>query len=212
MIRFFAVQDSANAGASFSWGQTVITLLIGLLTGIFVEPIRKRIFRATLSLGFSGDVNCMRETPMVVRNPRGEPIGNGRMKVARVLVANRSFWTARDCQGFLLQIDKKVQQGTFETVFHDRLPLKWAYLSAQPITIPSKTSSYCDVAGASDWNKTLMPHTEPRTAIFDDIFKDQAIYRFHLLFTAEDAKPVTMILNIEWKGDWNFADAWVDAI
>lgn len=96
-------------------------------------------------------------------------------------------------------------------VFEDRVPLKWSYLSCDPIEIPGKTGLYCDIFGSTEEQQELVPACcDPKPRIFDELFRPKAVYRFTALVTAENTTPVRIRICADWKGTWRIDDVWQD--
>ena len=195
-----------NDANSINWISYVVSVAIGLLLGVVTEPLRLWLLRPKLTASFTADEHCLRQTPVVGNTPQGEI--HSTAKVARFLVRNEARFAAKNSRGYLTQIEKRNTDGSFTIEFADRLPLRWSYIGAEPVDIPGQTQLYCDVAGASQIQPSLNPYTEPGAQLFHEIFAEHAVYRFSVIVTADNVRPITLQILIDWKGNWNFVDVW----
>jgi hypothetical protein len=200
------VAASTDAGP-INWISYVISVGVGLLLGVVTEPLRLWLLKPKLTALFTPDEHCLRQTPVVA-------IGDGHneihsvAKVARFLVTNERRFSAKNSRAYLTQIERRNLDGSFATVFADRLPLRWAYIGATAVDIPGKTQIYCDVAGANQAQPSLRPYTEPGAQLFNEIFDLHAVYRFTAIVTADNILPIKIQILIDWTGNWNFVDVW----
>jgi len=191
---------------SVNWVSYVISVGVGLLLGVITEPLRLWLLRPKLTAAFTADEHCLRQTPVVAVSANGEI--HSVAKVVQFLVRNERRFSAKNSRAYVSRIEKRNADGFFEIAFADRLPLRWAYIGATAVDIPGKTELYCDVAGASQAQPWLNPHTEPSAQLFHQIFDDHAVYRFTAIVTADNVLPTTIQILINWRGNWNFVDVW----
>jgi hypothetical protein len=197
---------------SINWFTPATTLVVGLVLGLIVEPLRTLLLRAKLRATFFNDEHCMRETPVDIREGAGGRIvGQSTAKVVRFRVDNETRRQAKGCVTYLLSIDR-ITGNTVTRLFADRIPLIWAYYSEfTPIDIPGRTGLYCDVAGSVDEaNPRLDPHTVHKAVIYRNLLQPHATYRFTAIVTGDNVKPVSIRICIEWDGNWNIRNAWQD--
>jgi len=199
-----------EATASLNWFTPVGTLVVGLLLGLFTEPLRLWLLRPVLRATFTRDEHHLRKTPVEVK--RGDSaVFESYAKVVRFFVYNRRRFLAKSCVAYLVSIERIAANGTATSLFADRIPLTWAYVGTAPLDIPGHTGLYCDIAGAAQPVSQLMPYTEPKPKIFPALFREHGTYRFTAIVTGENVTPVTIRICIAWKGDWNIEDAWEDS-
>lgn len=200
---------AAAAPDSFNWMGPMASLVVGFLLGIFVEPLRHWMFRPVLSLRFTTDEHCVRHTPVKVKTD--ESVSRSQGHYIRFLVQNTRRRYATSCRAFLARVEQRDSTGQYTTVFADMVPLKWAYLSCAAVDIPGRMGLYCDLVGSSEADPRLLPGCcEPRPQLFDDLFREKAVYRFTAAVTAQHACPVSIRICVNWEGKWNVNDVWTE--
>ncbi len=142
----------------------------------------------------------------------GEQVFETQAKVVRFYVFNKRMFHAKGCVAYLIGIDRRDAGGKYSNLFADRIPVRWAYLGSDALDIPGRTGLYCDVATSVDEaNARLMPNADPVIPkLFPYLLREHATYRFTILVTARNAKPLTVRICIRWKGHWDIAadDVW----
>jgi hypothetical protein len=181
----------------------LMSFLAGFLVAVFAEPIRKWLFKAKLSLEFTGEPACITKT---YATENGKKVAD--VRTVRVSVTNGRRTTAKDCRGYLTNVEIRDEKGRFvRTVYCDSIPLPWSCLppeaSFDVIDIPRGIQQYVNLIGttsrSTDFDVQLMvtPHR------YRDLFSRTGTFRFTVMVTAANANHRTIKLIFNWKGNWD---------
>jgi len=187
--------------------QLLVGLLAGLFSGffaaIFADPVKKWFFKPNLILEFDKGYAFITKTYAAIN---GKKVAD--VHTIRVRVTNASRIVARDCRGYLINIEKQNEKGVFvPTIYCDSLPLSWSCRvgtdSFTGIDIHKGINQYLDVIGTESTSNEFKPKVMVMLFRYSDLFKETGIFRFTIQVTAVDANPSTIKLILNWKGNWD---------
>jgi hypothetical protein len=139
-------------------------------------------------------------------------------------VANVGKKVAKNCRGYLIQVERETRGGTFErTPYHDSLPLIWSYKGKDQgypaVDLLPGIDQYIDILATFSFpNKPPPWHPkhdserfEPQTQFlpprYSNLFAGTGTYRFTIQVSGEDVEPKVMRLLFKWNGKWNDFEA-----
>jgi hypothetical protein len=186
----------------------VISYLLGFATAVFAEPIRKWLFKPDLILEFAEGHACITKTYEAVS---GEKVAD--VHTIRVKVTNQRRIVARDCRGYLINVEKQDEKGVFvPTIYCDSLPLAWSCQRKEDryrgIDIPKGVNQYLDVIVTKSTSNEFEPQVMVKLFRYSDLFKEKGTYRFTIQATVADANPRTIKLILKWKSHWDDFDVY----
>ena len=176
----------------------IVSFLLGSLSAVFAEPLRRWFFRARIRVDFDktpgSGLNYLAITPAIVDNQKSLAI------YARAQhVTNTSKATAKQCRAYLCQIDFVGSQG-LQTLHHDPLPLKWSYVGVVPIDLPQGMSCHVDVVSVNNIHNRLVPQTDAQPVIWSEVLQATGRYRFTFMIAGDNFAPVTRSFEMDWPG------------
>ena len=181
------------------------SLVVGLVVGIFVPPLRDRFFyHPKLSLNFDpDDGRCIANT--------------SESRWARISVVNHGKIYLTKCHAFVTNIEqKRSDREGWEKIkpqFIDPLVLEWASLPEdikyEPRDIPRNIEIFVNVlyAGSDPSQNDTLLLTIYKLQLPDrlkGLFKVHNSYRITVTVTGEQIKPETKQFVVDWKGHWQF--------
>ena len=185
----------------------IVGVVTGVLTTIFADSIRRFLDRPSLVLSFQPDEYCLRESNANL--PDGLRVfAEHEAKYLRFKVANERGTTARACRALIVELSRRSDDGAWQKLLVDTLPLRCAYLGFDPIEIPKGAHFYFDVVTAQDGDKyfKLQSHVSP--FILQGATDTKTLYRFDIAVVGENCDRKMIRLCLDWKQHWNFVDVW----
>jgi hypothetical protein len=186
-----------------SAGVSLVGIIVGVLIGIFAEPIRGRIFRPVLVASFDEhDEGCNAHTTI-----NGDPPSEG--YYIRAKVVNSKHRLAKSCRAFLVNVEQRTARGDFVRTtpkYDDSLALDW---SAQfkdgnpPIDLPFGISQFVDIVSTNRLSKDFKLHALLPNRYGNLIDNKPKVLRFTILVTGDDVVPGTLKVIFDWRGQWN---------
>ena len=176
----------------------------GLMTGAY-QHARDWFNRPKLLIDFEGNAANIVDADYKRRD------GTAVSEVyIRARVRNTGSHIAKGCLVFLAKLEKvHPSGGTTSTVFFDPRPLAWgAGVKFTPRDVPSGLDFYVDLMRVSrsdaGWNFSVEKSLSNEAALQSY----SGTYRFNLVVTADDAKPVSRKIDITYDGqDWQSLSA-----
>lgn len=185
--------------------KSIITALSGAAIAIFAEPIRQWLFHSNLVLSFDNDEECVSRTFHTSTTLAAK--GPGAVYI-RIRVKNTRKRMARECRGYLINLEEKTEKGSFEkTEYCDSVMLHWSCQREEtkylPIHIPSGVNQFLDVIALEEnWNY-FMPQLHVFLNRYHELVRRTGVFRFTIQVVADNVKPKTIKLIFEWNGQWN---------
>jgi hypothetical protein len=180
---------------------SIVTFLLGFFSAVFAEPIRLWWFRPRLFLDFKPDFGA--GSNYVAMSPDRTQGATEMSKYVRMSAYNKTRSIAKNCRAFLTRIEKETDQDTFKALHNDPLPLPWAYLGTAPVDIPAGIAFHFDVVAVFDSKNLLVPQTYPKPLIWESHMKEPGCYKFHVVLTGDNIRPVGRALSIKWGGSFD---------
>lgn len=196
--------DPSTGSSVASSLQSVLTFLSGALTALFAEPIRQWLFRPNLILSFDNDDECISHTFHTSRTPAET---GPKAVYIRVRVANTRKRMARDCRGYLVNLEAKNEKGKFvKTEYCDSIMLHWSCQRPEtkylPIHIPKGVNQFLDIVSIEENKNYFRPETHVILNRYHELLRRTGVFRFTIHVVADNAEPKTIKLIFEWNGDW----------
>lgn len=199
---------------------SIMPYIVGFISALLVEPIRKKLFRPRLELEFKNNRDFKTLTP------EHTIMGESKAIFVRVRVKNKSWYTAFGCRAYLVNIERKNNVGFFErTEFVDSLRLAW---SCQPrddsyrsVDMPKNVNQFIDVfstrpefrsrMGGASFEQTLVPenftstfslNTQLMPIRYKKLTEEEGQYRYTIVVTADGVEPKVIRIIFKWNKDW----------
>lgn len=196
--------DPSTSSSAASILQSVATFLSGALTALFAEPIRQRMFRPNLNLSFDNDEECVSHT---FHTSRTLAATGPKAVYIRVRVNNTRNRMARECRGYLVNLEAKNEKGEFvKTEYCDSIMLHWSCQRPEtkylPIHIPKGVNQFLDIVSLEENRNYFNPETHVILNRYHELLRRTGVFRFAIHVVADNAEPKTINLIFEWNGDW----------
>lgn len=191
------------------------TGLLGVVIGsgltLATQRVARKHFAAKLVLSFERSDDCIALTPAELFHPRtGGRYGETTGYWVRVRAVNSSYFVARNCRAYIVNVEKRSKDGTFTRVFNDSIPLSWACRGQEAfsgIDMPKDVPIYFDVFSTTE---NLPDRFELTTSSkpyrYEKLGMEPGTYRLTCCVGAEEAQPVQIQLLLEWRGRWDDFD------
>lgn len=182
--------------------------LFAVIIAITSELFRQYWNRTTISLEFNPPEE--KQGPFfgcvywISNTPSGKGVNNAIW--VRIKVKNQGKRLARSCQPFLTSIKKKNNDGKYDLVHSDMLPLHWAFRNGkrQPaIDIPGKLHAFCDVFNTISGASHFLPRTVAEPCAWEKLLKEPGEYRLKVVVGGDNIVPQKKCLYIRWTNKWN---------
>jgi hypothetical protein len=174
---------------------TLLAVLVALFLQLFIPWWR----RPTLTVHHEASGKFL---PTVITD------AGQRRSYARIQVVNDGALIARDCRGYLLEVERlNAGTNTYVTVFEDTIPLAWSYVAANPhwrgVDLPRPVPHYLNLGWAEEGGDQFFLDLIAFPIHCRDLMKEKGIYRVTVQIAAEGAATVPVKLTIRWSGEWN---------
>jgi hypothetical protein len=190
----------------------IVTWLLTILTNVTTHGLRI-IFRGPHLLPtFDGKEDCCTLTPISVPT---EPSAFGTQAVtipvffARIRVKNEKPIIAEKCRGYLTGIEELIDGEWKSSEFNESLPLVWAYEPESPsVDIPYGITRHIDVLVVRDDIPGFQPQLRSASGVvfvplrFKPLFEKYGKFRFSVLISAQEIKPLPCQITLSWDGIW----------
>lgn len=181
---------------------TVLGAAVGFAVAIFSEPLRQWIYRPKLKLVFDNDPGCRARTP-----ERTEVNGSFfNADYIRIKVINTKS-IAKKCRAYLVKIEKADDSGEFKpTIYSDSIPLSWACLDKEayePLDLPRDIVQFVDIVSTRSITNDFRPAIRSIPFRYNELFKERGKFRFTVLISGENVKPVFIKIVFSWSGVWD---------
>jgi hypothetical protein len=184
---------------------SLLGFLGGFLTAMFAEPLRQAIYRPNLKLEFYKSQDCITPTP------EGNHNAVHKAFYVRVKVTNTKPKLAQKCRPYLVKIEKKDENGTFQpTEYCDSIQLAWACRGDQaydPLDLPRGIAQFVDVVSTRSIASIFRPEIRPIPFRYVSLFQQKGVFRFTVQVSGDAVKPKFIQLVFDWKGKWDTFEA-----
>lgn len=190
-----------------------LSLLIGgaigfvsaVLAPIAVEPLRHYFFGPKLKVEFiKGNRDFVTDT---------KETGGADAHYVRVKVLNTGCQIAKECRAYLVNVEKwNTSTGEFEpTIYCDSLQLAWSARAdikeaCLPLDMSRDIKQFIDIVSTRSTKSDYEIMTNPLLNRYEPLFKEHGKFRYTVLVSGDNVKPISAKVVFEWSGDWhNFA-------
>jgi hypothetical protein len=193
---------------------------IGFASAIFAEPLRRWIFSPKLVLSFEDSLDYRTRTPETATylDPQVSAVpihSTHEAEYVRIKVINDAGPLAKECRAYLVGIEKKQTNGTFEpTIYCDSIPLAWSCREEkayEPIDLPNGVAQFIDVVSVRNISDKYQLEIRPLPQRYVGFLQDRGTFRFTVQVSGENVKPVFIRVQFTWNGEWDNYHAQPDA-
>jgi hypothetical protein len=180
----------------------LLSFFAGFFVAVFAEPLRRWLFKSTVSLSFRPRIGFGRRWVSLTTTTTTGVMA----KYIRVLAkcTSRVGVTANRCKPFLTKIEKRDPAlNGYRELHHDPLPLNWAYIGDQQLDIHPEMEFYFDVAEVNSAQNLLRPQTTIAPETWAALLREPGTYRFSVVLSGENIRPVPLSIEFEWKGSFD---------
>lgn len=183
--------------------QFILGVVIGVIAGTLSEAARRALWGPKICTEFQAS----RAEFMVKTNER-VPLNEPPDAIyVRFKIMNHGHDVARNCYGYLVNIERFVGDAYEPIGFHDSIPLCWSYLSRdahQRMDVLQGVPQYLDIFSTSDKSKALTPRIVTIPNVYAHFFDEFTAgkLRFSVVVSGEGIAPQRRLFEIDWKGDW----------
>lgn len=176
---------------------TVLTFLMGFVTAVFAEPIRKRLEKTKISIAFDPAID-------IIRTPDGP---NSEAIYLRMKVTNEgSERYVKQIRCYLIMIERFGKDEKYwSKVFDVPLSLAWSYLGhVDSIDLPPTMWAYFDVLKFDDQKNCIEPATIKKPLLWQTDLSSHGEYKFTYYLAGENVKQMRKgYLHLKWNGQWD---------
>ena len=125
----------------------------------------------------------------------------------RVKVVNRGRRTARDCNGFLANLEVWCGGAFCETNYADFMRLVWSNYAGSPsLDLLPDVPHWLDLVSTLEHHSRFFLETDPKATRYANGFDDTSVYRLTIKVFAEDAEPAQSFVYLHWDRRWDSLD------
>jgi hypothetical protein len=113
---------------------------------------------------------------------------------------------AKDCRAFLVQIEKKDDDGNFYQIFQDSIQAQWACRSGQgfsSIDLPTGINQFVDVISTMKGVNRIIPKIEMLPFRYENIFSENGMFRYTVQVSGQEVEPKFIRFLFRWRGQWD---------
>ena len=200
------MSDNLKVGLLAAGAAIIGGLFGGLLSGAY-QHLRDWFARPRLEIEFEKNdpPNVMHAAWKEGRNDQATEF-----VIVRPGIRNVGKRPAINCRVFLVALLEVHNSKVTMAELHDSRPLPWAGWKFEPMTIPppKDITLYTDLVkvrkDSPGWDFTF----EHKRYSDEKLKGFRGIYRFRIVATAENAKPVYREIDVEYRGEWHNLRAW----
>jgi hypothetical protein len=192
---------------------TIAGAILGFGAAIFAEPLRQWIFRPKLKLEFGDDPGCKARTPEEADIPSSpRPLHSiHEAEYIRIKVTNKKRIIAKGCRAYLIAVEKADESGDFKpTIYSDSIPLAWSCRDKQaydPLDLPRGVAQFIDVVSTRSVSQDFKAEIKLIPFRYLALFKEHGAFRFTVLVSGENLKPIFIKIVFRWSGLWDRYEA-----
>jgi pyrimidine deaminase RibD-like protein len=194
----------------------------GAATPLSSETLDRGLLDPCLRVEFGEGDNFLFQTPY-------EVLDNGYVVrwscYVRLRVVNVGRKAAKNCRGYLTQVEWKNDNGIFEPApYYDSLPFIWSYKGREQgnpaVDLLQGVEHYLDILATFSFPSREPPwdpkHDSERFELqtqflplrYSNLFSGTRTYRFTIKVSAEDVEPRILRLVFKWNGKWDDFEVW----
>ncbi len=186
--------------------------IIAFASAIFAEPVRRWIFSPKLVTSFEDSSDCKARTPeqATFLDPQQSAVpihSTHEAEYIRIKVVNDARPVAKDCQAYLVGIEKEQPDGSFATTLYcDSIPLAWSCREErayEPIDLPNGVAQFIDLISVRSISRDYRIEVKSLPSRYAGFLLDKGTFRFTVQVSGENVKPVLIRIKFTWKGKWD---------
>ena len=194
----------------------LVGAVIGFVSAIFAEPLRRWLYRAKLELTFGDSSEYKARTPeqatLIDPQRSAVPIySTHEAEYVRIKVINTSSSVAKSCRAYLVGIQKKNAAGEFaQTNYCDSIPLAWSCQEDRaygPIDLPNDVAQFIDLVSARDYSSEFRIEIKPVPLRYAGFSRDTGTFRFAVQVSGDNVQPKFISVDFTWNGIWDKYEA-----
>jgi hypothetical protein len=127
----------------------------------------------------------------------------------RIKVLNKGRQIAKQCRSYLVNVEKwKSKTGKFEpTIYCDSLPLPWSArtntIDYPALDMPRDINQFIDILSTRSSESDYKIMVQPRLYRYESLFKEHGKFRYTVLVSGDNFKPISAKVVFDWRGDWD---------
>jgi hypothetical protein len=180
----------------------LIAWVLGLISGVLLEPLKHWILGPKLEVKFiEDDKGFITDT---------KDYGDRDAHYVRVRVLNTGRQIARQCCAYLVKVEKwNESNGEFEpTIYRDSLQLAWSAKANtdenyRALDLPKDVPQFIDIVSTRKPEIDYEIKTKPHLYRYESLFKEHGKFQYTVLVSGDNAKPKSTKIIFEWSGDWD---------
>lgn len=201
----------------------VIAFIIGFLTSMIAEPLKRWYFRPRMKVEFQSTEAFVARTPEAYQKRAIVP-GVGSVVIEekrhdsvwiRVRVSNQRTWRgslASKCRAYLVKVERQSASGRFEDArFFDPAQLAWASRKDpehpgkefEPRDLPKGMFHYVDVFSTRETEPDSVKIAAEAVPFRERIGEVKGRYRFTIAVAGDNFDPVEFPLTFTLTGKWD---------
>ena len=205
----------------------LVSAILGAIVALYLPRLRQFFIGPKLELSFGKEIaGCIALTPIKTIKSKGEDeiateLGKKYWEVTnrgyyiRVKVTNNSYLLAKECRAFLINIERKDDNGQFkQTIYCDSIQLQWSCRSNQGfngIDLAFGVHQFIDVLSTiGNISKIIYPKIEMMPYRYENLFREIGTFRYTIQVSGNEIKPVSLSFILYWKGQWDDFDVDID--
>jgi hypothetical protein len=191
---------------------TIIGALLGFAAAIFVEPIKRWLYRPKLvaSFGDSAEFQTQTKERQILKDPTDptkQIIMDHTANYIRVKIINTKSMLAKGCRAYLTKIEKRNKDGNFsDTIYCDSIPLAWSCRDNQrfqPLDLPIGVNQFIDLVSMREFSDSFHIELQIHPYRYESLYQEKGYFRFTIQISGENVKPVFIKVDFVWDGSWD---------
>lgn len=179
----------------------ILSFLAGFFTAVFAEPLRRSLFKSTVTLKFEPRIDFGKR--WIAFTTTSMPEVEAKYIRVSAKCSSRIGVTANRCRPFLTRIEyQESDTNGYKELHRDPIPLNWAYIGDQELDIHPQMEFFFDVVAVNSNEKQLRPQTTEKPLIWAKLLEGAGRYKFTVVLSGENIKPVALTLEFEWKREF----------
>ena len=179
-----------------------IGFISAVLAPIVIEPFKHWVFGPKLEVKFIDDDKAF------ITDTKEEGVTDAHYVRLKVLNTGRQI--ARQCRAYLVNVEKwNTSIDQFEpTIYCESLQLAWSARANteeayRPLDMTRGINVFIDIVSTRRPESDYKIMTNPRLYRYEPLFKEHGKFRYTLLVSGDNFKPVSNKVIFEWSGDWH---------
>ncbi len=180
---------------------------------LLLSPLQRPILKVEVGKGrgFGNKYPLPRQVPPPGRTSHSPPLPTAAYYL-RVKVVNRGRRTARNCKGYLADVEVWRGGAFCETNYADYMRLVWSHYAGSPsLDLLPEVPHWLDLVSTLEHDRRFFLEIDPKAARYAGGFDETSVYRLTIKVFAEDAEPAQAFVFLHWNGCWDSLDVFDEA-